>query len=53
MKVKLKKEHTHDNVVYQPGAVLDVDTECGEWLVAQQVAVPADEPPVKKSKKED
>jgi hypothetical protein len=44
MKIKLLKPHEHAGRDYIPGAVIEVDKDTAEWLIANGVAEPADKP---------
>lgn len=41
MKIKLLQPHTHAGRDYQPGAVIEVDKDSAEWLIANGIAQPA------------
>lgn len=38
MKIELLKPHTHAGRGYPPGAVIEVDRDAAEWLVANGIA---------------
>lgn len=40
MQIELALPHTHAGREYSAGAVLDLDPDTAEWLIAQGVAVP-------------
>lgn len=37
MQIRLKVEHTHDDVQHSPGDVIDVDPTTGKWLIDTQI----------------
>ncbi|MDP2783301.1 MAG: hypothetical protein Q8O38_01715 [Sulfurimicrobium sp.] len=44
MKIELLKPHTHAGRDYLPGAVIDLDKDAAEWLIASGIAKPATKP---------
>ena len=44
MKIQLLKPHSHAGRDYPPGAVLEMDRDSAEWLIAIGTAKPAKTP---------
>lgn len=42
MKIQLLKPHSHAGREYQPGAILELDRDAAEWLIAIGSAKPAE-----------